>query len=100
MPHVRPALRPSATSVMVRGMTRRLTPQQRLQAWREQEGLSRDAAGRLLGASGSCLAHIEHGRRMPGRRLANALARVAAIAAIDWDAAEDVLAEADAAGGL
>lgn len=58
-------------------------------------GLSRAVLGERLGCDGSFLGHIEHGRRMPGRRLAHRIEEESAswtdgpIRSTEWDAMED-----------
>lgn len=72
-----------------------MNPRDRLIAWRKALGASREVLGNRLGCDGSMLGHIEHARRMPGRRLANAIELESAkdcpsgvIASTEWDALE------------
>lgn len=46
-------------------------PRERLHAWRKSLGLTYAALGERLDCDGSFLGHIENGRRLPGRKLAN-----------------------------
>ena len=73
-----------------------MSARERLKAWRN--GRSFREMGEILGCDGSFLSHIEHKRKYPGRKLANAIEAATAswpngpIRAVAWDeleAAED-----------
>ncbi len=72
-----------------------MTPRERLGAWRTELGMTRQALAGILGCDGSFLGHIEHGRRLPGRKLANAIEEhskswpLGPIRSTEWDALEE-----------
>lgn len=60
-------------------------PREALRKWRDDEALTLAEAGQLLGCDGSYVGHIESGRRLPNRRIANAILKHAGIAQEAWD---------------
>jgi DNA-binding XRE family transcriptional regulator len=71
-----------------------MNPRDRLAAWRKSLSATRETLGQQLDCDGSALGHIEHGRRMPGRKLANAIElhskswSEGPILSTDWDELE------------
>lgn len=67
----------------------------RFDAWAASTGESLTQLGAKLGCDSSYVSMLRHGRKWPGRRIANAIERETAawtggqIMATEWDAAED-----------
>lgn len=56
-----------------------------LEAWRREREWSKTRAARAVSVSLSMYARIERGDRLPGRAVANRIARVAHVLADAWD---------------
>lgn len=77
-----------------RTLRRMSPPAERLAAWIQSQGWTRDVAAERLGFGRDMLDSILRGRRMPGRLLANTIERQSSpwehgpIRSVEWDAVE------------